>query len=208
MAYAKYVDYVNTGAGGSPADFTWKTRSGLVASSGSGGAARLTLAHHAEILTRYEPGPVGFLQWLATAQPKAFANLKATHPQVLRDAIPITAALKMGAHADIPLCSGAGLSGLSSFSSTIGNWGTSLSKWLTPAVNLYGEYSQIKANAANATSGGQPVNYGGTANTYAPPASAVTSTGSAFSGSTGIMLVGGAAIVGVILFAALRKKGR
>lgn len=207
MAYAK-TTFVNTGSGNSPADFTWKTRSGLVASSGSGGAARLTLAHHAETLTRYEPGPVGFLQWLATTQPKAFSNLKATHPQVLIDAIPITAAIKSGSHAGIKPCTQAGLSGLGSFSSDLSSWGNTLSSWLKPAVQAYGDYAQIKANASNATSGGQPVNYGGTANGYAPPVSSVTSTGSMFSGSTGIMLVGGAAIIGVILFAAMRKKRR
>ncbi|MHB1430315.1 MAG: hypothetical protein ACYCVW_16650 [Rhodocyclaceae bacterium] len=184
---------------------------GLVLAAGAGGAPRLPVVASVKPLTGYEPGPVGFLQWLAATNPKAFANLKATHPQVLQMAPAITAALKAEAHgAATSTCPGVAgyLGGLGSLTSDLSSWSNTLSSWVNTAAKTYLTYTAIKNNASVASSGGQPIDYTGTAPTYAPPASAVTSTSSILSGSTGIMLVGGAAIVGVLAFFGLRKKKR
>ncbi|MHB1430282.1 MAG: hypothetical protein ACYCVW_16485 [Rhodocyclaceae bacterium] len=193
-----------------PSQYTLK-QNGLVLAAGSGGAPRLQAVATPQPLSDYEPGPVGFLQWLAATNPHAFANLKATHPQVLQMAPAITAAIKsQGSAASSPTCPGVAgyLGGLGSLTSDLSSWSNTLSSWVNTAAKTYLTYTAIKNNAAVAATGAQPVNYTGTAPTSAPPASAVTSTSSILSGSTGMILIGGAAIVGALAYFGLRKKKR
>lgn len=202
-----------SGSGSSPSDFT-VNYAGLVLAPGQGGAPRLSSSVTPAVLTNYEPGPVGFLQWFAAAHPQAFVKFKAAAPQLLPQAAALTAELKAGG---IPArCPGSTVSGLGSWLTDISSWASSAAKVAGAALGVYGAYKaatasgQVNNNVAAAAAGQQPYAYpttsGSAVSTGAPPASAVTTTSSIFSGSTGIMLVAGVGIVGTILFVALRKR--
>jgi len=197
------------------------TAPGVVAAAGGAGAPRLVAnaAHKTKVLTTYEHGPVGFLQWLFVAHPRLFHTLKAKRPDLLMQASVLNQKLKS---AQLPLCPG--LSGLGDvgLGAEIGSWAGTIASVVGDLGSVYNDYRSIKSpggtstaaavtqNAANAAAGQQPYSYptssGSTVSTTAPPSSAVTTTSSIFSGSTGIMVIGGVAIVGVIAFFGLRKK--
>jgi len=200
-----------------PSDYTFRAP-GLRLAPGGPGAP--TLVSHAatvpKALTNYQPGPVGFLQWLLVAHPQLFAHLKSQAPHLLTQAAAITAHLKQQS---VPTCPGlSGLGATTSWASDIGNWASEASQVVEGGLGVYAAYKaattspQVQQQIANAAAGQQPYSYptssGSTVSTTAPPSSAVTTTSSFLSGSTGIMILGGVGIVGVIAFFGLRKKKR
>ena len=185
-----------------------------------GGPGAPTLVSHAatapKVLTSYQSGPVGFLQWLLVAHPKLFAHLKSQAPHLLTQAAAITAHMK---RQSVPTCPGlSGLGATTSWLSDIANWAGEASKVVEGGLGVYSAYKaattspQVQQQIANAAAGQQPYSYptssGSAVSTTAPPSSAVTTTSSFLSGSTGIMILGGVGIVGVIAFFGLRKKKR
>ena len=199
-----------------PSDYTIRAP-GLRLAPGGPGAP--TLVSHAatvpKALTNYQPGPVGFLQWLLVAHPKLFAHLKSQSPHLLTQAAAITAQMKSQS---VPTCPGLSGLGDTSWLSNVSTWASEASKVVEGGLGVYSAYKaattspQVQQQIANAAAGQQPYSYptssGSAVSTTAPPSSAVTTTSSFLSGSTGIMILGGAGIVGVIAFFGLRKKKR
>jgi len=106
-----------------------------------GGAPTLSYKMPAPHLQHFERGPVGLLQWLATAHPTLFKRLQKDRPDLLQAARGMAKAHAMGA------CPGAKPSSLSGLAAATdpSTWYDSLLNYTGKVLNLYGTYKAIQS---------------------------------------------------------------
>lgn len=159
-------------------------------------------------LRQYARGPVGFLQWLAATHPLIFKHIKEKRPELLAQAGVLTESLEK--QVPVPACPGARAAGLAGF----GDWTDAVTSWIgqigtvaSSAMNTYSQYKQIVAKPPvqqqlqQVAVGQPPLAYGPAP--ARPPAPATVTAGAGGFGTTGLMIMGGAALL--VGFLVLKK---